>query len=171
MAGSGRISVLVSGELQTLLSALRTVPRDVQKQIRQYTKADAQPIWQAEVRSRVSGDVDERVFGKTARVRVSNQNVNLEAARIGKSLSGGARPSEIAPGREFGRNGDQRVTYMTTSRKGKRYAATRHTKRQLPTRNTNGRVVFPSTRASIPRFASLWIQTAARTLYDAFDGK
>ncbi|MDP4333232.1 hypothetical protein Q7F20_07595 [Curtobacterium sp. A7_M15] len=171
MAGSGRISVLVSDELRTLLSALREVPKDVQAQVRKYTKADAQPIWQAEVRSRVQTTVDERVFGKTARVRVSNQNVNLEAARIGKSLSGGAKPSQVAAGYEFGRNGDPRTTYMTTSRKGKRYAATRHTKRQLPTRNTNGRVVFPSTRSSIPRFASLWIQTAARTLYDAFDRK
>ncbi|WIA98029.1 hypothetical protein [Curtobacterium sp. MCBA15_004] len=171
MAGSGRISVLVSDELQTLLSALRTVPKDVQGQIRKFTKTDAQPIWQDEIRSRVSTTVDERVFGKTARVRVSNQNVNLEAARIGKSLSGGAKPSEIAPGREFGRNSDQAVTYQTRSRLGKSYRVTRHTKRQLPTRNTNGRVVFPSTRKSIPRFASLWIQTAARTLYDAFDQK
>lgn len=171
MAGSGRISVLVSDELRTLLSALRTVPKDVQAQIRKFTKADAQPIWQAEVRSRVQTTVDERLFGKTARVRVSNQNVNLEAARIGKSLSGGGKPAVIAAAYEFGRNGDPRTTYTTTSRKGKRYSVTRHTKRQLPTRNTNGRVVFPSTRASIPRFASLWIQTAARTLYDAFDRK
>jgi hypothetical protein len=171
MAGSGRISVLVSDELRTLLSALRTVPKDVQGQIRKFTKADAQPIWQGEVRSRVQTTVDERLFGKTARVRVSNQNVNLEAARIGKSLSGGAKPSDIAAAYEFGRNGDPRTTYTTTSRKGKRYSATRHTKRQLTTRNTNGRVVFPSTRNSIPRFASLWFQTAARTLYDAFDQK
>lgn len=171
MAGSGRISVLVSDELRTLLSALRTVPRDVQAQVRKFTKADAQPIWQDEIRSRVQTTVDERVFGKTARVRVSNQNVSLDAARIGKSLSGGAKPADIAAGYEFGRNGDPRTTYTTTSRKGKRYTATRHTRRQLPTRNTNGRVVFPSTRKSIPRFASLWIQTAARTLYDAFDRK
>lgn len=171
MAGSGRISVLVSDELKTLLSALRTVPKDVQAQIRRFTKADAQPIWQEEIRSRVTTTVDERVFGKTARVRVSNQNVNLEAARIGKSLSGGAKPADIAAGREFGRNDDQKHAYATTSRRGKRYTVSRHTKRQLPTRNTNGRVVFPSTRKSIPRFASLWIQTAARTLYDAFDRK
>jgi hypothetical protein len=171
VAGSGRISVLVSDELRTLLSALRTVPKDVQANVRKFTKADAQPIWTDEIRSRVHTTVDEQVFGKTARVRVSNQNVNLESARIGKSLQGGAKPSQIAPGYEFGRNGDQRTTYMTTSRKGKRYPATRHTKRQLPTRNTNGRVVFPSSRKAIPRLASLWIQTAARTLYDAFDRK
>jgi hypothetical protein len=171
VAGSGRISVFVSDELRTLLSALRGVPKDVQANIRKYTKADAQPIWQDEIRSRVQTSVDERVFGKTARVRVSNQNVNLDAARIGRSMSGGAKPADIAAGYEFGRNTDAAATYQTTSRKGKRYGVIRHTKRQLPSRNTNGRIVFPSTRKAIPRLASVWIQTAARTLYDALDRK
>lgn len=169
MAGSGRISVFASSELRTLLAALKQVPKDVQKNVRQYTKADAQPIWQDEVRSRARTALDQRVLGSTARAAVSNQNVTLQSARIGRSLQGGAKPSQIAAGVEFGANGNERTTYMSTSRRGKRYPVTRHTKRQLPSRNTNGRVVFPSARKAIPRLASLWVQTAARTLLDAFD--
>ncbi|MEN0103330.1 MAG: hypothetical protein AAGC90_10425 [Curtobacterium sp.] len=169
MAGSGRISVFASKDLRTLLAALKTVPRDVQKNIRQYTKADAQPIWQDEIRSRIRTRLDDRVLGSSARVRVSNQNVQLESARIGRSLQHGTKPSQIASGVEFGANRGERNTYMTTSRRGRRYAATRQTKNQLPTRNTNGRVVFPASRAAVPRLASLWVQTGFRTLLDAFD--
>lgn len=169
MAGSGRISVFASEELRTLLVALKGLPKDVQKNVRQYTKADAQPIWQDEVRGRATSRLDTRVLGSSARVRVSNQNVMLEAGKIGKSLSGGIKPSQIAAAVEFGANRDERTTYSTTSRKGTRYSVTRRTKRQIPSRNTNGRVVYPSARASIPRFASLWIQTTVRTIHEAFE--
>ncbi|QQD75103.1 hypothetical protein I8920_09500 [Curtobacterium sp. YC1] len=169
MAGSGRISVFASKDLRTLLGLLKQVPKDIQKNVRAYTKADAQPIWQSEVQSRVQSRLDQRVLGNTARVRVSNQNVLLESARIGKSLQHGVKPSQLSGGVEFGANRDERMTYMTTSKRGKRYAATRHTKRQLPSRNTNGRIIFPSSRKSVPRLASLWYQTSMRTLLDAFD--
>lgn len=169
MAGSGRISVFASEELRTLLAALKQVPREVQKQVRQYTKSDAQPIWQDELRGHVQSRVEDRVLAKTGRVRVSNQNVTLESAKIGRSLQGGARPSELAGAVEFGANRDERNTTMTTSPKGKRYPVTRRTKRQFRSWTSNGHVVYPSTRRAIPRLASLWIQTAARTLFDAFD--
>lgn len=154
-----------------LLAAAKQVPREVRKAIRVYTKQDAQPIWQEEIRGRVQTRLDDRVLGKTARVAVSDQNVMLQSARIGKALSGGLKPSEIAGGAEFGANRDDVTTYQTRSRKGRSYSVTRHTKRQLPTRNTNGRVVHPSARASIPRLGRLWFQTVARTVYDLLDRK
>jgi len=169
MAGSGRISVFASKDLRTLLVALKQVPKDVQKNVRAQTKADAQPIWKEEVQGNVKTRLDQRVLGSTARVRVSNQNVQLESARIGKSLQGGVKPSQIAGGVEFGANREERTTYETTSRRGKRYSVTRRTKRQLPNRNTNGRVIFPASRKAVPRLASLWVQTAFRTLLDTFD--
>lgn len=169
MAGSGRISVFASEELRTLLAALKQVPREVRKQVRQQTKGEAQPIWQSELGQRPASAVQQRVLVKTGRVRVSDQNVQLESGRIGRPLRGGARPADLAPAVEFGANREQKTTTMTTSPRGKRYPVTRRTKRQLPTWSSNGRVVFPSTRRAIPRLASLWIQTTARTLFDAFD--
>ncbi|MCS5513995.1 hypothetical protein NY537_14725 [Curtobacterium flaccumfaciens pv. betae] len=152
-----------------MLVALKQVPKDVQKNVRAYTKAEAQPIWQSEIQSNVKTRLDQRVLGATARVRVSNQNVTLESARIGRSLQHGTKPSAIAGGVEFGTNRGEKTTYTSTSRRGKRYQLSRHTKNGLPTRNTNGRVVFPASRKATPRLASLWFQTAARTLLDAFD--
>lgn len=171
MAGSGRISVFASSDLRVLLAAAKEVPKEVRKAIRTYTKQAAAPIWTEEVSSRVVTRVDERVLGKTARVAVSDQNVMLQSARIGRALSGGLKPSQMAGGVEFGANRDDERSYQSKSRKGKAYTVTRHTKRQLPTRNTNGRVVLPASRASVPRIAALWIQTAARTVYDLLDGK
>lgn len=171
MAGNGRISVLVSDELQLLRAAVKEVPKEVQKAIRTFTRTDSRPIWEESVRGHVASRVDERVFSKTARVRVSNANVNLESAKIGKALSGGAKPSQIAGPQEFGANRDQKRSYDARSRRGKHYTVTRRTQRQLPTRNTNGRVVFPAARDAIPRLASLWFQTAARTMYDLIDRK
>jgi hypothetical protein len=169
VAGSGRISVFASKDLRTLLATLKQVPKDVQKNVRAQTKAEAQPIWQSEVQSRVTSRLDQRVLGNTARVRVSNQNVLLESARIGKSLQHGVKPSQLAGGVEFGANREEKTTYTATSKNGKRYSVTRRTKRQLPSRNTNGRIVFPSSRKAVPRLAKLWVQTSFRTLLDAFD--
>lgn len=169
MAGSGRISVFASRELQTLLASLKQVPREVRKNVRQYTKKAAQDIWQAEIKANVRTRLDQRVLGATARVRVSDQNVTLESARIGRSLQHGVKPSELSAAVEFGRTDDEKHEYVTTSRNGKRYKVKRRTKRQLPSRNTNGRVVFPASRKSTPRLASLWYQTAVRTLFDHFD--
>jgi hypothetical protein len=171
MAGSGRISVLVSHELRTLLAAVKQVPKDVQKEIRTYTRDAAKPIWTESVRGHVASRLDDKVFGATARVQVSNQNVTLQSARVGRSLAGGAKPSELAGPVEFGADRNGVSTYQGRSRKGKAYRITRHTKRQLPSRNTNGRVVMPATRSSISRIAALWVQTAARTLYDKMEGK
>lgn len=170
MAGSGAISVFADKAkgLRTLLAGLQVVDRETRKNIRRFTKADATPIWKGEVSPRATTRLEQRVLSATAKVSVSDQNVTLQSARTGRALSGGARPSEVAAGVEFGAL-DKRNTYMTTSRKGRRYAVTRHTSRQFGSRNTNGKVVYPASRASIPRLASLWVQTAMRTLGDAFD--
>lgn len=168
MAGSGAISVFSSKGLQTLLAALQAVDKDTRKQIRRFTKADASPIWKDEVGPRARTKLEQRVLSATAKVSVSDQNVTLQSGRTGRALSGGARPSEIAAGVEFGALG-KRNTYMSTSRRGRRFPVTRRTTNQFGSRNTNGKVVYPASRASIPRLASLWIQTAMRTLADAFD--
>lgn len=168
MAGSGAISVFASKQLRTLLAGLQVVDRETRQQIRRYTKADAAPIWKGEVTPRATTRLEQRVLSATAKVSVSDQNVMLQSARTGRALSGGARPSDVAAGAEFGALG-KRNTYMSTSRRGRRFPVTRRTTAQFGTRNTNGKVVYPASRSAIPRLASLWVQTAMRTLADAFD--
>lgn len=166
-----RISVHVSPQLQLLILRLREVDRETKRQIRRATKTEAQPIWQEAVQGHVFTRVESLVLGKTARVAVSDRNVTLTSARIGKPLSGGLNPKTDYHVVEFGAsNREERVPYEATSKHGKRFIVKRRTRRQLRERNPKGYVVYAAAADAIPRLASLWWATAVRTLGDALDG-
>jgi len=163
MAGNGRISVLVSDELSTLLQAVRAIPKEVASNIRKYTKADAEPLWQEAVRGHVTDRMQTRVLSDTARVAVSDSNVILRSGGIGKT---GKTPNTLlVSGTEFG--ADRNSVKSLTSKKGTRF--TRHTKRQFKLPRRGGYVVYPAARDAIPRVASLWIQTAIRTIHEQLE--
>lgn len=164
-----RISVWNSRELQATLLALRGFDRDLKKEIRVRTKAIAQPEWQKAVAQHANTKLEQRVLAQSARVQVSDQNVMLQSARVGRALSGGLKPSANYHAVEFG--GDQRAksTYSATSKKGKRFSVTRRTRAQLRPRNKTGYVVFPAAADMIPRLAALWVQTTVRTFYEAIE--
>lgn len=164
MAFSGRVSVLVSKELQTLLSATRELDKDVNAQIRKQTRIVVEPVWKEAVRANVTNRFQTRVLGDTARVAVSDSNVMLRSAGVGKLANGTAIPG-IAAAAEFGANRDS--TRTVVSKLGKSY--TRHTKRQLKMPRRGGYVVFPAAREVIPRIVSLWISTAVRTMHETFE--
>lgn len=168
-----KISVLNSKELQATILALKTMDKTVSANIRRYTKLIGQPEWQKGLREHALSRVQIRTLADTGRVAVSNQNVSLKSATVGRSLSGGLNPKEDWAAFEFGadRGNAAKRTYDATSRKGKRYTVTRNTRRQLPPRSRSGWVVFPTARELIPRFASLWYQTTIRTLYETFERK
>lgn len=166
-----RISVFDSKELQAILLALRGFDRELKKQIRQQTKKVAEPEWQKAVNEHASTRLEHRILASTARVQVSDQNVMLRSAHIGKSISGGLKPSEAWPAVEFGGNQSKVGKYQTRSRKGTVYTATRHTARQLRPRNPKGYVVFPAAAQVIPRMAALWAQTLVRTFHEMTEGK
>jgi hypothetical protein len=165
-----RISAHVSPQLRAMLTRIRELPADVRKEIRVATKAAALPIWREEVAGNVQSRAEGLAFAKTARVAVTDRGVRLQAARIGKGLSGGLDVKTQWHALEFGGERDVKRTIETTSRKGKRYTATRHTQRQLRPRNKTGYVVFPAVADSIPRVMSLWMQTVARAGHEALEG-
>lgn len=153
-----RISVFASKELQAIVPLLKSFDVNLRREIRRSTKTVAQPAWQEEVRGNVNTRLETRVLADTARVSVSDQNVMLQSANVGRALSGGAKPSEIYHSAEFG--ADQNFV-----RNG------RHTRRQFKPRNLKGYVVYPAAARLIPRLASLWVQTTIRTAYESFEGK
>lgn len=166
-----RISVFNSDRLQALILALRGFDRTVQGEIRRRTKAIGQPEWQAAVRGESSTRLETRALADTARMRVSNQNVMLQSAGVGRPLSkNGAKPSEIYGGVEFGAN-PKRTRVTATSRRGKSYTYERNTTRQFKSSNRKGYAVYPAAANMIPRFAALWVQTAVRTFYETMEGK
>lgn len=166
-----RISVFDSKELQAVLLALRGFDRELKKVIRQQTKQFAQPEWQKAVTENASTRLEQRVLAQTARVQVSDQNVMLRSGNIGRSLSGGLKPSEKWYAAEFGGDQNKLETYEATSRKGTRYTVTRHTSRQLRPRNPKGYVVYQAAAAIIPRIAALWTQTVVREFHETIEGK
>lgn len=143
-----RISAHSSQEIQAVILATKAVDRELRKQIRQHTRQMVLPEWQKAVAEHAHTRLEQRVLGATARALVSDQNVTLKAAHIGRSLSGGAKPPSIARGVEFGSGSGHK---------------------QFKSRNNRGYVFFPAAAGIIPRIAALWAQTAARTLHEAFE--
>lgn len=155
MAAKGRISLLVDSPLRDLAIVYRAVPSDARKQINRATKSEAQPIWKTETAERATTRLQQRVLVDTAKVGVTERNVFLR--------SGGGRLAALRTATEFGRPAAAPI--KTRSGKGTPY--TRTTGRLFGERDRRGKVVHPAARQAIPRFASLWIQTAIRSLHEA----
>lgn len=164
-----RISVYSSKELQAIIVAMKALDRDTAKQIRAQTKKVVAPAWQKAVAENAASRLESRVLVNTARVRVTDQNVTLTSATIGRKLSGGLLPSRDYFAAEFGADQSKKTTYQATSKKGKRYSVTRRTTQQLRPRKQSGYVVYPAIAEIIPRIAALWTQTTVRGLHEAFE--
>jgi hypothetical protein len=164
MVGSGRISVLASEELQILSQALRGLDRELAAQIRAQTREMAEPEWQEAVRGNVTDRLQTRVLSDSARVSVSDQNVMLRSGGIGK-MSDGTPKATLALGAEFGAHPGVESTVV--NRHGTRYQ--RHARKQFRLPRSRGYVVWPAARDIIPRIASLWVQTAVRTLHEQLE--
>lgn len=160
MAGS--ISLLVDSPLRDLASAMREVPADVRKNIATQTKKNAQPIWNQELRERAVSRIQQRALVNSGRVGVTARNVFLRSGAVGK-LSSGTPVSAVARAAEWGLGAGKEI--QTHSRKGKAY--TRTMGPVFPANRRGGHVVHPAAGDAIPRFASLWIQTAHRSLHEA----
>lgn len=166
-----RIDVKASRELQAVLLAVRQVPKELQAQIRQQTKAMLAPEWQKAMREHAQTRLEHRVLADTARVSVSNQNVRISAAGLKKSATSGLNPSVVGRAVEFGANRESYSTYSRKSGKGGTHKVKRRTRRHLRPANGSGYVFYPAAANIIPRLAALWVQTTVRTLAEAFERK
>ncbi len=161
---TGRISLLVDSPLRDLALAMREAPQETKKFISSETKKVAEPMWRQETAERASTRVQQRVLVSSARVGVTARNVFLRSGAVGK-LSSGTPVTALASAAEFGRPAAAPI--KSKSKNGKAY--TRRTGSVFGPRNRKGNVVYPAARASIQRMASLWIQTAIRSLHEAGD--
>lgn len=159
-----RISLLIDGSpLAVLATVMRGLPTDVKREIGTRTKGPAVDMWREELNDNAE---DRRQFAlaKSGTVGVTQSNVTLRAGGVGR-LSSGTPVSAIAKATEFGANADQKI--LTRSRAGKPY------KRRLgptfgPPRR-GGKVAYPAAAKVVARVASLWIQTAHRTIYEKIE--
>ncbi len=162
MAGSGRISLLVDSPLRDLAFAMRELDTEVRRQIGAATKRAASPIWLESMRGHASDRMQVRL-ADSATVGVTVQNVFLRAG-TGR-LSSGTPLADVAKAVEFGANPNRMVSVRT--RKGTTYKRRLGSRFHLPRRG--GYVAYPAARASIPRIASLWVQTAIRTVHETVE--
>lgn len=170
-----RLSVKNSRELMTVLLAIRAAPTEIQKAIRQQIKTFTTPELTSAMAEQLSMSagfrMQDRVLIKTARVTMSNQNVRLSSATVGRKLKGGMNPKTDYAAAEFGADRQRRSTYSATSRKGRTFNVTRHTTRQLPLRNKKGWVFWPAVAELVPRVAAVMVQTTVRVISEAFEGR
>lgn len=162
-----RLDVTNSRELQAVLLAVRQAPAELQKQIRQHTKAISDPEWRKAVTEQADTRLQHRILAETTRTTPSNQNIRLASAGSAKRLSGGLSPSKNGKVVEFGANPARTVEQR--SRSGKRYK--RRMGNAFGPLTRKGNAVYPAAARMIPRIASLWVQTVVRTLHDALEGK
>lgn len=143
---------------------MRAVPTDVKREIGKQTKAEAKPIWFEETRGRASTRIQQRVLVNSADVSVTARNVTFRTGGRGK-LSSGTPAERLARAAEFGMNSGKVIN--STSKKGKEY--TRTAGNAFGPNRRGGNVAFPAAREAIPRVASLWVQTARRTIHEAIE--
>lgn len=163
LSGYGSISLLIDSPLRDLALAMRAVPTDIKREIGKATKAAAKPIWTEETRERGETRLQQRVLVSSADVNVSARNVVLRSGGRGK-LANGTPVSRLARAAEFGMNPGKEI--QSTSKTGTPYTRTAGAAFGP---NTAGNVVFPAARGAIPRLASLWVQTARRTIHESLE--
>lgn len=167
----GPISVLNSRELTATVLAIHSAPKEIRKNIRQYTKSEIVLPWTSEITKRAGRSPRPheavRAIAATSRVQVSDRAVRVTAGASKRAvLSGGLIPFQDARKIEFGSMGQKVTTY---NRKG--HKVTRHTDRQLRPLTRKGSVFYPAAGEMQPRLLALWVQTTVRTILDALDGK
>lgn len=165
-----RISVFNSKELQATIALLKGADRSIAKEIRRASKDMAGPAWAKATAERAQTRLERIVLANTARVAVSDQNISLRAASIGRALPGGLSIKDQYHAVEFGADRSKQKTYTSKSRRGRSFTVdNRHTQRQLTPRTKKGNVIYPAAAEMIPRIASLHIQTVMRTFAEIIE--
>lgn len=170
MAG-GRISLLVDSPLRDLMIASRSVPTEVRRQVNSYVKAAASPIWTGELRERAATRIQQRALVNSGQVGVTSRNVFLRSGSTGK-LSSGTPVKDVSLAAEWGVNPSKKQSVRATTRRGRPVKA--HTRKiggRIPPVRRGGYVVYKAAEDSIPRIASVVVQTATKTTLDLLELK
>ena len=161
-----RISVFESPELQGVILAMRGIDKELAAQLRKATKTVTVDEWRRFLAAEASTELERKTLVASARVAVSNKNVNLRTGQIAKRTSGGGKLYQLTGGTEWGAHPGRPV--KSKSSKGTTYYRKQGTGFKAP--NKVGYVAYPAAAKAIPRIASLWVSTVVRTLHEAFEG-
>lgn len=152
-----RLDVRRSPALRALIQTLATVDNEVAKQVRQQSKRVIVPEWKKGLAERAPASIFFNRLVNPSTAYVSDRGVKL----IAGSNAANMFPRET----EFGAYREDFKEY--TGRRGsKTFKVKRRTQRQFWHYKKSGHVVYPTVSDMVPRIASLWAQTAIRTIHE-----
>lgn len=143
-----RVSAKSSAALRATVLAIKSVDRDIRREVRGRVRKLATVDWQRAMGDHASTTLEHRVLVQTARVSVSDQNVRIRSAGSSRPAgSGGIIPVHEGRAVEFGTNKTKSL---------------RRPRRQ-------GYVFFPAAAEMVPQLLALWVQTTVRTIAEALE--
>ena len=152
--------------MRAAVLAMKRADREVRRYVSARMRSVMNPVWRSELAQHLTGwTMEGQMILPGARIATGNPGQLVTASSKRKVGSGGGLvPDRNWAGYEYGASRDD-VSEVT--RKGTTYK--RHTKRHLPARRANGRVIGPTVRAVLPRIAAFWTQSVVRAFLDAAD--
>lgn len=151
-------------DADALRRQLRDARRDIDAALREESRRFA-PALVRSAQAHASGEVEKRV-AQSAAAKITGDGFIVSFGRTGK-LSGGAKLSEVTRPYEFGTNRrNEKVEYLTRSRRGKAYRAKRRTRRQLPPHNAKGRFLYPALADVTPQLVTGYVRAITNTITD-----
>jgi len=156
-----RLDVRRSPVLSALVQTLARMPREVNSEVREQSKAVIVPEYRRGLAERAPAPVFHKRLVAPSNAYVSDRGVRLVAG----SNAAGMFPRET----EFGAYREDFETYTRRSRKGGSHQVTRRTQRQFWHYTKTGHVFYPTLSDMIPRIAALWAQTAYRTVAEQIE--
>lgn len=165
------LSTRDSRELRAMVLAIKTANRDMRKTITARMRETMNPVWRQAVAENITWDMERRVLNAGVRVAAGNPPTLQGATsrrRVGRSLI----PTDDWAGFEYGADRAAYSRYERKNRAGGGYhVVQRRTMRHLRPRKRAGYVFGPAVAETLPRLASLAVQSVVRTYMDIFDRK
>jgi hypothetical protein len=164
------ISVYDSREIQAVILALKVAGKDLRKEIYKRTRDQVLPEWREAIATEIgqgpNASLGARLVLKNTRVKMGQQEINLEAATRGtRTTSGGLIPSTHYFMAEFGAN--PRIANIS----GRRGGTTYNYKRKINTWSTgkvkNGRYAFKAAGDMGYRAVALWVASTVQIFTEA----
>lgn len=161
--------VIDSDAVNDAADLLRRADKDVVKAMRRAVTREVNPWLKSAIR-RNAPDAPSRAIAGTARVR-SGQRPAVVVGSAKKIGAGGASTAELAAVYEFGGYTEYERGYARRNKRGGgRHKVVRHTQRQIPRRDRQGRFIYPAVADAAPMLVSAWVQVIAEAYTEATNG-
>ena len=148
---------------------MRRADKDLAKQMRRAITREINPWLKSAIR-REAIDAQSRLIAGTARVRSGTSPAVVVGSA--KKFAGGASTAELARVYEFGGYQNWEGAYARRNRKrGGRHKVVRHTQRQIPRKDRQGRFVYPAVADAAPMLVGAWVGLIADMYGEAADGR